>query len=176
MRVQVKTITGVSCSIENVESVDQIKSEINNKLGISPIEQTLLFKGAKLEDVSLLEENSELHLIVDLEGGAKGKKKKKEQKKKKVHHRKKKVPLAILSYYKVDGDKVAKLKQMCKNCPPGTFLADHDDRLYCGRCRLAFNKAAKDMKKGGKTKAAPKKAPAKEEKPAAADKKGKKKK
>ena len=36
--------------------------------------------------------------------------------------------LRILSYYKVDGKKFARLKKMCKVCPPGTFLAEHVER------------------------------------------------
>jgi hypothetical protein len=38
---------------------------------------------------------------------------------------------------------------MCKVCPPGTFLAEHENRLYCGRCRTAY---AKVDSKGGKGK------------------------
>ena len=63
---------------------------------------------------------------------------------------------------------------MCDVCPPGTFLADHEDRLYCGRCRTAYTKeGAKDKKQ------APKKKEKKAEKPKVeetkeAPKKGKK--
>ena len=40
------------------------------------------------------------------------------KKNKKPHvHRKNK--LAILSYYKVEGDDVVRLRQQCKICPPG---------------------------------------------------------
>ena len=81
-------------------------------------------------------------MLVELEGGAKGKKKKKEVKKKKPPHHKKKIKLQILKYYKVEGNKVVRQKQMCKVCPPGTFLADHPDRLFCGRCKVAYTKVA----------------------------------
>ncbi len=80
----------------------------------------------------------------------KEKKKKKEVKKTKKKHVHKKVKLAILKYYKVEGDKVIRLKQMCKVCPPGTFLAEHADRLYCGRCRTAYTKVVDNKGKGGK--------------------------
>ena len=56
-------------------------------------------------------------------------------KKTKKKHHKKKEKLQILKYYKVEGDKVVRLKQMCKVCLPGTFIAEHADRLYCGRCK-----------------------------------------
>ena len=105
---------------------------------------------------------------------AKGKKKKQQNKKVKKKHVHKKIKLRILSYYKVDGEKVARPQKMCDVCPPGTFLADHEDRLYCGRCRTTYTKeGAKDKKKE------PKKKQAKAEKPKAeetkeAPKKGKK--
>ena len=38
---------------------------------------------------------------------------------------------------------------MCKVCPAGTFIAEHPDRLYCGRCHTAYTKTV-DAKKGGK--------------------------
>lgn len=36
-------------------------------------------------------------------------------------------------HYKVSGDKLSKDKS-CIKCGPGTFLAKHKDRLYCGKC------------------------------------------
>ena len=55
-----------------------------------------------------------------------------------------------MKYYKVEGDKVVRLKQMCKVCPPGTFIAEHADRLYCGRCKVAYTKVADKAEKKGK--------------------------
>lgn len=37
-------------------------------------------------------------------------------------------------FYKVDGDKILKVKKNCPRCGPGTFLADHKTRLFCGKC------------------------------------------
>ena len=56
-----------------------------------------------------------------------------------------------MKYYKVEDDKVVRLKQMCKVCPPGTFIAEHEDRLYCGRCHTVYTKVA-DEKKGKEAK------------------------
>ena len=50
---------------------------------------------------------------------------------------------------------------MCEVCPPGTFLAEHEDRLYCGRCRSAYTKLV-DKSKQQKQ---PKKKQPKAEKP-----------
>ncbi len=105
---------------------------------------------------------------------AKGKKKKQAQKKSKKKHVHKKVNLRILNCYKVDGEKVVRLRRMCEVCPPGTFLAEHDDRLYCGRCRSTYAKLVDKAKAS-----APKKKEKKAEKPKVeeakeAPKKGKK--
>ena len=159
MHILVRTITGLSCQISNAETLAELQSQVSENLGVPTSEQKLLFNGAVLEgEQSLssfrLKDQSEVALVVALEGGAKGKKKKKDTKKTKKKHHKKKVPLQILKYYKVEGDNIVRLKQMCKVCPPGTFIADHADRLYCGRCRTVYNKVAEEKKgkaeKGGK--------------------------
>jgi ubiquitin-small subunit ribosomal protein S27Ae len=38
------------------------------------------------------------------------------------------------SHYKIEGDKASKMKKSCPRCGPGTFLADHKTRVYCGKC------------------------------------------
>ena len=146
--IRIETITGKSIIID-AENANEIREKIENEMGIPKNEQTLLLNGKKLTDEKI-ENNCLINLIISLEGGAKGKKKKKEIKKTKKKHVHKKVKLAILKYYKVDGDKVIRLKQMCKVCPPGTFLAEHSDRLYCGRCRTAYTKVVDNKAKGGK--------------------------
>ncbi|QQG38865.1 MAG: 30S ribosomal protein S27ae [Candidatus Woesearchaeota archaeon] len=50
--------------------------------------------------------------------------------KKKVKNKK---PSKKYSKYKIEGSKVIRSKT-CPKCPPGTFLGDHKDRLYCGQC------------------------------------------
>jgi len=42
--------------------------------------------------------------------------------------------MAVKDYYKVQGDSVTRIKQFCPRCGPGTFLADHKNRLACGKC------------------------------------------
>ena len=37
-------------------------------------------------------------------------------------------------YYKIEGDKIVRNKKICPKC--GSFLADHKDRLYCGKCHF----------------------------------------
>ena len=36
--------------------------------------------------------------------------------------------------YKVDGDKLTKLKKECPRCGKGYFMAEHQNRLTCGNC------------------------------------------
>ena len=37
-------------------------------------------------------------------------------------------------YYKIEGDKVVRLKKHCPKCGPGVFMAEHLNRYACGRC------------------------------------------
>ena len=143
MHIFVKTLTGKSLKL-NVEPTCEI-SEINNQIeslmGVPSEEQILINNGNRLSgnliDSGLTEE-SQIYMVVDIDGGKKKKKKKVVAKKKKKHVHKK-VKLAVLKYYKVDGDKVVRLKQQTNY---GTFLADHANRLYCGRTHITYVKAA----------------------------------
>lgn len=36
--------------------------------------------------------------------------------------------------YKVEGDKISKVKPTCPKCGPGVFMATHKDRVSCGKC------------------------------------------
>ena len=171
MKIQVITITGRKEEII-ANSVPELKLSIEQNMGIPLNEQKLLSNGKLLTDENL---SDTVQLVISLEGGAKGKKKKATTKKVKKKHVHKKEKLRILKCYKVDGEKVIRLRRMCEVCPPGTFLAEHEDRLYCGRCRSAYTKLV-DKNKQQKQ---PKKKQAKAEKPKVeeakeAPKKGKK--
>ena len=77
-----------------------------------------------------------MHLVLRLRGGGKKRKKKTYSKPKKIKRKHKTVKLAVLKYYKVDGDKVERLRKSCpqEGCGPGILMAQHYDRLYCGKC------------------------------------------
>lgn len=44
--------------------------------------------------------------------------------------------------YKVDGDKVKRLRPTCERCGIGYFMADHHDRYTCGHCGFTRYKQA----------------------------------
>ncbi|MCX6693906.1 MAG: 30S ribosomal protein S27ae [Methanomicrobiales archaeon] len=39
------------------------------------------------------------------------------------------------SYYTISGSKATLTKKFCPRCGPGIILAEHEDRVACGRCR-----------------------------------------
>ena len=42
--------------------------------------------------------------------------------------------MAIHEYYKITGDSVKREKNFCPRCGDGVFLAEHANRVSCGRC------------------------------------------
>mmetsp|Transcript_45611 Transcript_45611/g.143232 ORF Transcript_45611/g.143232 Transcript_45611/m.143232 type:complete len:118 (-) Transcript_45611:68-421(-) len=79
-------------------------------------------------------------MTLDLEGGGKKRKKKTYTKPKKIKAKHKKVKLAVLKYYRVDqSGKVERLRNECtKQCGAGTFMSNHFNRHYCGKCHFTL--------------------------------------
>lgn len=40
----------------------------------------------------------------------------------------------VHTYFKVDGDKVSRLKKICPRCGKGVYMSEHKDRRACGKC------------------------------------------
>lgn len=38
--------------------------------------------------------------------------------------------------YKVEGNALKRMRRVCDRCGDGTFMAEHKDRWYCGKCAM----------------------------------------
>jgi small subunit ribosomal protein S27Ae len=43
--------------------------------------------------------------------------------------------------YKIEGDKVTRVRPTCERCGIGYFMAEHHDRFTCGHCGFTRYKA-----------------------------------
>ena len=76
MLIKIKTLTGkeIEIDIESGDTIERIKERVEEREGIPPIQQRLIFSGRQMSDDNTaasykIESGSVLHLVLALRGG-----------------------------------------------------------------------------------------------------------
>ncbi|PXF42649.1 Ubiquitin-40S ribosomal protein S27a [Gracilariopsis chorda] len=146
-QVFLKTISGSTAVLSSVETTAELFSAASRleNLPVADLRLTHASRDLPLQEQSLEEfgiaDGANVFALARLRGGGKKRKKKTYTKPKKIKHKHKTVKLAVLNYYKISSDgKIERLRRECPadTCGAGVFMAQHHDRVYCGKCSLTY--------------------------------------
>jgi ribosomal protein S27AE len=131
--------------IENINNMDQESkfyryncekdTKSLNKFSIEKLDN--FYSLLNLSEGKKLKQLFSKYNCMNLRGGGKKRKKKTYTKPKKIKHVRKKIKLKVLKYYKIENSKIKKMKKESPNSP-GCFMAEHFDRLTCGKTGLTL--------------------------------------
>ncbi|MEM0367018.1 MAG: 30S ribosomal protein S27ae [Candidatus Nitrosocaldus sp.] len=58
--------------------------------------------------------------------------------------------IEVWKYYMVEDDRIKRVRRECPRCGRGVFMAEHSDRVTCGRCNYTeFKRKDREKEKEG---------------------------
>lgn len=139
MQIFVKTLSGRTLAL-NVASGDAevVKAQVEATEGVPATLQRLVCGGASVTEVT---DGCTYEVHLDVCGGGKKRKKKNYTTPKKIKHKHKTTKLHVLRFYQVDEEgAITRLRKECPHadCGAGVFMANHFNRMYCGKCHVTY--------------------------------------